>query len=127
MAERGVRYPIYIVLQYGQCSRIILKHEAGNGHRDGGPWRVEWIEPHVRLEHVNRPLRIARKNESEAEAPVHVVWVERYGSFDLGHGGVVLAHPREDKTEHRMGFGQVRVELDSPAGELVRAIEGSGI
>src|SRR5215831_20817735 len=105
MAERGPRYPGYIVLQDGQCSRIILKHEVGSSHREGGPRRVEWIEPHVRLEHVNRPLRIARKEESKAEAPVHVVWVERDGSFDLCYGGVVLAHPREDKTEHRLRFG----------------------
>src|SRR5215475_499528 len=105
MAERGAWYSVNIVFQDGQRSRIILKHEVGSSHRDPGPWRVEWIKPHVRLEHFNRPLRIARKHESQPEAPVHVVWVERYGSFDLFHGGVVLAHPREDKTEHRMCFG----------------------
>src|SRR5262249_10781806 len=105
MAERGARYSGYIALQDAQCSRIILNHEVRSSHGDVGPRRVEWIEPHIRLEHINRPLRIARKDEGEAEAPVHVVRVERDGSFDLGYGGVVLAHPREDKTEHRMRFG----------------------
>src|SRR5215470_1670175 len=105
MAERRARYAIYIVLQDGQCSRIVLKHEVSSSHHVGGPRLVEWIEPHVRLEHVNRPLRIARKDQSEAEAPVYIVWVKRNGSFDLSYGGVVLAHPREDMTEHRMRFG----------------------
>src|SRR6516162_3650825 len=105
MAKRSAWYSVYIVFQDGQCSRIILKHEVGSSHREVGPRCVEWIEPHVRLEHINRPLRIARKHEGQPEAPVHVVWVERHGSFDLCYGGVVLAHPREDKTEHRMCFG----------------------
>src|SRR5215470_1797024 len=105
MAERGARYPGYIVLQDGQGCRISLKHEIRGSHREGGPGRVKRIEPHVRLEHVNSALRIARKEESEAEAPVDVVWVERDGSFDLCYGGVVLAHPREDKTEHRLRLG----------------------
>src|SRR5262245_5852883 len=105
MAERRVRYAIYVVLQDGQRSRIILKQEVSSSHHEGGPGRMEWIEPHVRLEHVNGPLRIARKDQSEAKAPVHIVWVERDGSFDLRYGGVVLSHPREDKTEHRTRFG----------------------
>src|SRR5262245_23991116 len=105
MAEHGSWHPGYVVLQDRQCSPVIIEHKVGNCHYERGPQRVERIEPDVGLEHVDCPPRISGKGESQAEAPVHVVWVERDGSFELGYGNVVLPHPREYKTEHRMRFG----------------------
>src|SRR6516225_7372299 len=105
MAEHGPRHPGYVSLQNRQCSRIILEHEMGRSHQQGGPLRVEWIEPHVGIKHLYRTPRISREEESQAKTPVNVVWVKSDGSFELGYGSAVLAHPCEDKTEHRTRFG----------------------
>src|SRR5262245_44718344 len=83
--------------------RILFQHVVGSTQDAFGHGSVERIKPHIGFEDVNRPPRISCIYQGSAEAPVHVVWVERDCSFKLRYRCLVAALPLEDRSQARMG------------------------
>src|SRR5262245_10517532 len=116
-----------IVAQEWKRLCIMLEHVLGKPQETGGKRGVERVKSHVGLKGVDRSPGISRKHQSHGEGPVHVVWIQRNGSFKRGDRGVVLVPKREDNSEAGMSQGQIRIELYSLASQFVGLVEGTRI
>jgi len=106
-----------------QRLRILPKHVMRQTQGGRGNRRIERIEPHIRLENVDRTPRISRNYEGGAKAPIHVVRIQRNGPLELGYRGLMLtlelAFEHEDASEQAMSQRQIWIDLNGIARELV--------
>ena len=97
--------------QEQQGLRILFQHVVRKSEEAGSQGRMKRIKPHVGLGDFDRPLRLSGVRPRHAEAPIHVVRIERNRFLEFGNRGLVPALPQENMPEVAVRHRQIRIEV----------------
>src|SRR5712692_4649186 len=124
-------------LQIGQARRafaqqthrlpIALEQVIGQTHlTKGAEERLKRIEADVCLQYLDRSCGLAPIRQGFGESIIEQVGIERGGSLEVSHGGVVLALVNQDMSKLSVSLRQAGVEVYSRLRQFKGAIERSG-
>src|SRR5258708_22256124 len=133
----GLRKPKMRRLQMGQARfafaeqthrlAIALEHVVGTAHPTCRvDERLKRIEAHVCLQRFDRSCRLTRTHQDLSESMINEIGIEREGSLEFGHGGVVLALVKQDLSKLSASLWQAVVEEHRCLRQFQSTIECSG-